>query len=67
MYIGYWKEQGFALRKLKMYTCRTGKSKKKKMARETLGKPGMCGVRKVPKGKCLKNDGVINCFLYAGC
>lgn len=37
------------------------------MARETLGKPGMCGVRKVPKGKCLKNDGVINCFLYAGC
>lgn len=52
--IGYWKEQGFALRKFKVYRCRRRKSPKKKMARETLGKPGVCGVRTAPKGKYLK-------------
>lgn len=50
-----------------MYRCRRGKSTEKKMARETLGKPGLCGGRTAPKGKCLKNDNVMYCFLYADC
>lgn len=54
VYLEYWKEQDFALRKFKMYSCRRGKATEKKMARETLGKPGLCGVRTAPKGKCLK-------------
>ena len=36
---------------------------KEVMARELGGRPVVCGVRKAQKGKCLKNDGVINCFV----
>lgn len=47
--IEYWKEQGFALRKFKKYSCRRGKSfLQKKVAKETMGKPGACDVRKAP-------------------
>jgi len=34
---------------------------KEKMARNVGRRPVLCGVGKAQKGKCLKNDGVINC------
>lgn len=27
------------------------------------GEPGVCGIRKAQNGKCLKNDGMMNCFV----